>query len=233
VLILWPETMERGFASSIWMTFRQASELDAHVRMGESGAMVVYASRFTKTEVDAHGGEIEQDIPFVKADTVFNCDQIDGLPDHHHRRPELVIDPVERIAEEESFFANTCAVIRHEGVLLAFRDAASYSTTLGHECIHWTGASHRLNRDISRCHNDLTERARERLVADMGASFFCADLGIVPELEPPPDRTSCAEDRRNVSTSCRSGLSGGSCADLLDPLEYGIRVFFIQILERH
>ncbi|AYM84859.1 hypothetical protein At12D1_49770 (plasmid) [Agrobacterium tumefaciens] len=59
--------------------------------------------------------------------------------------------------------------------------------------MHWVGASHRLNRDLSRYHKDLTERAREEMVADIGASFVCADLGIVPELEPRPDHASYVE----------------------------------------
>jgi antirestriction protein ArdC len=34
------------------------------------------------------------------------------------------------------------------------------------------------------------ERAREELVAELGACFLSADLGIVPELEPRPDHAS-------------------------------------------
>lgn len=205
VLLLWSETMERGFGSAMWMTLRQANELGAHVRKGESGATVVYASRFTKTEFDAHGGEVERDIPFLKAYTVFNCDQIDDLPDHYYRRAEPAPEPIERIEHADRFFANTGAVIRHGGSkafyspasdtiqipeLQSFRDAESYVAVLGHETIHWAGAAHRLNRDLSRYHKDLTERAREELVADIGACFLCADLGIVPELEPRPDHAS-------------------------------------------
>jgi len=205
VLLLWSEAMARSFASPTWMTFRQASELDAHVRKGESGTTVIYASRFTKTDVDSHGDEIERDIPFLKAYTVFNCEQIEGLPDHYYHRPEPMIVRAERIADAEGFFINTGAVIRHGGTKAFFspssdhvqmppfenfRDAASYYAVLGHECVHWAGASHRLNRDLSRYHKDVTERAREELVADIGASFLCADLGIVPEMEPRPDHAS-------------------------------------------
>lgn len=205
VLLLWSEGMARGFVSPIWMTFRQASELGAHVRKGEGGATVVYASRFTRTEKDAAGDEVERDIPFLKAYTVFNCDQIEGLPEHYYRRPEPVADPVARIEHADRFFANTGAVIRHGGSQAfyqpstdtiqmpsfeAFRDAESYYAVLGHETTHWVGASHRLNRDLSRYHKDRTERAREELCADIGASFICADLGIVPELEPRPDHAS-------------------------------------------
>lgn len=221
VLLLWSEAMARGFASPMWMTFRQASELEAHVRRGESGTTVVYASRFTRTEVDAHGDEVERDIPFLKAYTVFNCDQIDGLPDHYYNRSEPVIDPVERIAEADRFFVNTGAVIRHGGAKAffspssdhiqmppfeTFRDAASYYAVLGHECVHWAGASHRLDRDLSRYHKDRTERAREELVADIGASFLCADLGIVPEMEPRPDHASYVQSWLKVLEGHRKAI---------------------------
>lgn len=71
VLLLWSESVASGFRSSTWMTLRQANELGAHVRAGESGATVVYASRFTKTETDADGGKVKRDIPFLKAYTVL------------------------------------------------------------------------------------------------------------------------------------------------------------------
>ena len=72
VLLLWSEAMARGYASSTWMTFRQAQEIGASVRKGETGSMVVYANRVSKTEIDGAGNEIERDIPFLKAYTVFN-----------------------------------------------------------------------------------------------------------------------------------------------------------------
>ncbi|MBY3370211.1 ArdC-like ssDNA-binding domain-containing protein, partial [Rhizobium laguerreae] len=44
VLLLWSEAIARGFASSRWMTFRQAVELGGAVRKGETGTTVVFAS---------------------------------------------------------------------------------------------------------------------------------------------------------------------------------------------
>ncbi|BDA87237.1 antirestriction protein (plasmid) [Aureimonas sp. SA4125] len=205
VLLLWSEAVARGFASPTWMTFKQATELGAHVRKGESGSTVVFASRFTKTEGDGAGGEVERDIPFVRAYTVFNVDQIDGLPECYHAPTLPVPDPVARIAESDRFFANTGAVIRHGGTKAfyapasdhiqmppfeAFRDAASHVAVLGHEATHWTAPSHRVGRDLSRYHKDRSDRAREELVAELGSCFLCADLGIVPELEPREDHAS-------------------------------------------
>lgn len=82
VLLLWTEAMARGFASPIWMTFRQALELGGHIRKGETGSMVVFASRFKKTDVDSAGEEFDREIPFLKSYSVFNVAQIEGLPEH-------------------------------------------------------------------------------------------------------------------------------------------------------
>lgn len=179
VLLLWSESIARGFTSATWMTLRQANELGAHVRKGESGATVVYASRFTKTEKDAAGGDIERDIPFLKAYTVFNCDQIDGLPDHYYSRPEPVAEPLKRIEHADRFFDNTGAVVRYGGdkayyspvtdqIQLPrpeqFRDMASFVAIRAHETLHWTSGPGRLNRDLSRYHKDRSERAFEEML---------------------------------------------------------------------
>ena len=52
ILMLWASSIEQGFAAPIWMTFKQALELNAHVRKGEKGSLVVYANSITKTEDD-------------------------------------------------------------------------------------------------------------------------------------------------------------------------------------
>ncbi|TIW11995.1 MAG: antirestriction protein ArdC, partial [Mesorhizobium sp.] len=71
-----------------------------------------------------------------------------------------------------------------------FRDMASFVAVRAHETLHWTAAPDRLNRDLSRYHKDCTDRAREELLVEIGSAMICADLGIVPELEPRPDHAS-------------------------------------------
>lgn len=80
VLLLWCEAQEKGYSASVWMTFKQAQQLGATVRKGEHGSLVVFADRFTKTETDPQGQESAREIPFMKGFTVFNVEQIDGLP---------------------------------------------------------------------------------------------------------------------------------------------------------
>ncbi|MBD0416776.1 ArdC family protein [Oryzicola mucosus] len=204
-LLLWSEAAARAFVSPTWMTFKQSVELGGHVRKGETGSMVVYASRFTRTETDAKGEEVERGIPFLKAYTVFCADQIEGLPAHYYAAPVPVAEPVQRIEHADRFFDNTGAVVRYGGnkayyspvsdhVQLPapefFRDMASFVAIRAHETLHWTAAPHRLNRDLSRYHKDRTDRAREEMLVEFGAAMICADLGIVPELEPRPDHAA-------------------------------------------
>lgn len=166
IILLWMEAMERGHSAPIWMTFKQALELGAHVRKGEKGSLVVYADTITRTETDESGQESEAVIPFMKGYTVFNVEQIDGLPPQYHAKVEgPQLDPVARIERPEGFFAATGAAITHGGTMACyvagqdhirmppfetFRDAESYYATLAHESCHWTKHPARLDREFGR-----------------------------------------------------------------------------------
>ena len=204
VIMLWGEAVACGYAAPIWMTFRQAKELGGHVRKGEKGSLTVYADRIRKTEIDdATGEEAQREIPFMKGYTVFNIEQIEGLPAHFYAPVAPRLDPVQRIDSAEAFFAATGADIRHGGnqayytithdyvqmpPFETFRDAESYYQTLGHECVHWTRHSSRLERDFGRKRWGDEGYAAEELVAELGSAFLCADLDLTPE--PREDHTA-------------------------------------------
>jgi antirestriction protein ArdC len=196
-LMLWASAVEQGFAAPIWMTFKQAIELNAHVRKGEKGSLVVYANTITKAVDDGAGNEVEREIPFLKGYTVFNVDQIEGLPAHYYAKSEITLTPVERIERADAFFASTGANIRYRGdrafysndgdyiqmpVIEAFRDAESFYATLAHESCHWTKHPSRLERDFGRKIWGDEGYAREELVAELGSAFLCADLELTPEV---------------------------------------------------
>jgi antirestriction protein ArdC len=154
VLMLWSAAMEKGYAAPIWMTFKQASELKASARKGEHGSLVVYADKIIRTETDTQTGEdSERAIPFLKGYTVFNVEQIEGLPEHFYAKPASRVDTIERIERAETFFNAIGATVRHGGVMAyydiaqdfvqlppfeAFRDAESYYATRAHKNVHWT-----------------------------------------------------------------------------------------------
>ena len=197
VIMLWSAAMAGGFAAPIWMTFKQAKEMGAHVRKGAKGSLVVYADRIRKTELDlSTGEEQERDIPFMKGYTVFNVEQIEGLPGPFYAAAEKRLDPVQRIAHAEGFFGSLGADIRHGGnqayytmaedrvqmpPFETFRDAESYYATLAHECTHWTRHPSRLERDFGRKRWGDEGYAMEELVAELGSAFLSADLDLTPE----------------------------------------------------
>ncbi len=197
VLSLWTSALAQNFAAPIWMTFRQAVELGAHVRRGEKGSLVVYANTITRTETDeATGDETEREIPFLKGYRVFNVEQIEGLPAHFYAKAEPQLDPVARIERAEKFFAAAGATINHGGnrafyshgndaiqlpPFESFRDADSYYGTLAHETSHSSGHKKRLDRDFGGHRFGSEAYAIEELVAELGAAFICADLEIALE----------------------------------------------------
>lgn len=115
ILMLWAEAVSQGFTAPAWMTFRQASELGAHVKKGEKGSLVVYANSITRTEENAKGDETEREIHYMKGYTVFNVEQIEGLPEQYYAKPEIQTTPVERISHAEAFFQATKADVRYRG----------------------------------------------------------------------------------------------------------------------
>ena len=197
ILMLWSAALDNDYAAPYWLTYKQTKELGAQVRKGERSSLVVYANTFTRTEENDAGEQEEHKIPFLKSYSVFNAEQIDGLPEHYTALAEPVIDPVQRIEHADRFFINTGADIRHGGnrayyapgpdriqmpPFEAFRDAESYTATLAHEITHWTKHKSRLDRDFGREKFGDEGYAREELVAELGSAFLSADLGITPEV---------------------------------------------------
>jgi antirestriction protein ArdC len=197
-LMLWSAAMEKGYAAPVWLTFKQATELKASVRKGERGSLVVYGAKIIRTETDtATGEDAERAIPFMKGYTVFNAEQIDGLPEHFYAKPPAHVDAVQRIDRAEGFFAGTGASIRHGGTMAyynvsqdfvqmppfeCFRDAEAYYATLAHETTHWTHHTSRLNREFGRKRFGDEGYAMEELVAELGSAFLSADLDLTPNV---------------------------------------------------
>ena len=142
----------------------------------------------------------------AKAYFVFNADQVDGIEKAEPTQDEIRTNMVDVLAEVDSFMLRTKADIR-TGMAQAFynpngdyinmpeRDlftgsetsspTETYYSTLCHELTHWTGHAKRLDR-LGTCKKG--EYAFEELVAELGAAFLCADLGIASL--PRPDHAA-------------------------------------------
>lgn len=210
VLWLWSVAARRGYRSPYWFTYKQAVDLGAYVRKGEKSSPVVYSSLYLKTEDDDAREPEEKRIPFLKAYSVFNADQVEKLPERFidttppAPRGPLDIPGADRVRE---FFRNTRAQFRTDNEqayysvledaiysppLSAFPDADRFFSTLAHELTHWTGHPSRLPRKFPRAGIGLSNYAREELIAELGAAFLCADLGV--NLTPRPDHADYIGD---------------------------------------
>lgn len=201
VLILWLMQELRGYRSPVWATYKQWQERGAQVRKEEKAATIVYwnvsdpKDEATIEERAEEGDGKNGRKFFARGYSVFNADQVDGFT------PEVVpeLSAEERIEKADAFFRATGADIRHGGTeafyeraqdfiaiprFEMFREASGYYATLAHEVTHWTAAKHRLDRDLSGRFGSMAYAAEE-LVADLGAAFVCASLGITAE--PRPD----------------------------------------------
>ena len=62
-----------------------------------------------------------------------------------------------------------------------FKSEAEYYSTLFHELVHSTGHENRLKRNTFGYGTDEKARAREELVAEIGASVLCKYVGVDSE----------------------------------------------------
>jgi len=196
VLILWGAVIARGFSCQSWLTFRQALSLGGNVRKGERGTTVVYADRFIPDDEKRRAretGDDAQAIPFLKRFTVFSTDQCENLPEGVATAPPpvpegLILPEVEalirasgadvRLGGDKAFYApgpDYIQVPRPE----AYFEPVNWHRTALHELSHWSGAPHRLGRDLSGGFGSKLY-AKEELVAEISAAFLCATLGITP-----------------------------------------------------
>lgn len=197
VLLLGMAAEAQGFKNPHWLTFKQAQELGGAVRKGEKGTRIVF---FKRLSVKAAPGDRRADdegnrsFGYLKFYTVFNADQCDGLPADKFQIPQAVLSDEMRDAVAEEALRSTGATIREGGTaayytettdtvhmpdFCMFKSVSGYLATLAHELIHWTGPAHRLDRPMFADYSKGREhRAKEELVAEIGAAFVCARLGI-------------------------------------------------------
>lgn len=213
VLALWIAAQDKGYATSEWATYKQWQEKGAQVRKGEKSQFVVFW-KINDQEGETqdggnsgNGGEQTDNEPsgrrvFARGYAVFNAAQVDGYTPAQPETPPATPSSTPRNPEAETFFTATGADIRHGGnrafykpgtdhiqmpPFEAFPEATDYYSVLGHETVHWTSAEKRLDRDLSgRFGNEAY--AAEELIAELGAAFLCADLGLANT--PRPDHAA-------------------------------------------
>lgn len=204
VVSLWLQAEARAYPHPIWATYKQWQDLGAQVRRGERSALIVFYKTLEREEQDpATGEDVTQRIPLARASHVFNVAQVDNFeppaietpPQAAEVAPLEAADHVARCSGadireggDRAYYNPSIDFVampdRGRFVRTATMDATeSYYATLLHELTHWTGGAKRLARNLSARFGE-NAYAMEELIAELGASYLCADLGVTTALRP-------------------------------------------------
>ncbi len=190
VLALWIAANQASYDSGLWATYRQWRDVGGQVRKGEHATPILFWKRLGPAgDTDAGTDEDEANPRLVaRSYAVFNRDQVDG----YTTDPMPELDPAERLAKADAFFANLAIPARFDGhrayyvpatdtivmpPFARFHDVASFHGVALHEAAHASGAKHRLDRDLSGRFGSAAYAAEEA-VAELTAAFVLADLGV-------------------------------------------------------
>lgn len=197
-LCLWAAAGAKDYERGEWGTYRQWQEQGAQVRKGEKATTVVFwkfAHDATETQDGEEHTAAASRLLFVKGYSVFNTAQVDG----YTAKASPVTSILDRIAGADAFFQGVEATVRHGGnrayyspgsdyiqmpPFQAFDDNIGYYSTLAHEHSHWTAKPERCDRQLGKRFGD-NAYAAEELIAELGAAFVCAHLGL--STDPRPD----------------------------------------------
>jgi antirestriction protein ArdC len=189
---LWAAAQAKGYERGEWATYQQWQDKGGQVRKGEKATLVVFW-KFANDSSETQEGETGHSsrLLFTRGYSVFNAAQVDGYTPTAD--PEVSIP--ERIAHAESFFSPIGADLRHGGNRAyyaldtdhiqmpefgAFGENLAYYSTLAHEHTHWTAKAGRCDRQLGKRFGDSAYSAEE-LIAELGAAFTCAHLGLSTE----------------------------------------------------
>jgi len=192
---LWAAAQAKGYERGEWATYQQWQEHGAQVRKGEKATTVVFW-KFAHDAAESQDDGAEtlpgrSRLLFTRGYSVFNAGQADG----YTAKGDADMPMPERIAHAEAFFHGIGADLRHGGnqafyaptsdhiqmpPFPAFREGVAYYSTLAHEHTHWTASAGRCDRQLGKRFGD-NAYAAEELIAELGAAFTCAHLGLSTE----------------------------------------------------
>ncbi|MBM2321033.1 MULTISPECIES: ArdC family protein [Marivita] len=233
---LWITALGAAYPSHVWGTYRQWQAKGCQVRKGEKATVIVFYRRLDHDD--------KERVRFVaKASWVFNAAQVDGYAATEHVLPDMPsFDPVHSAeilvartgAKVEEHGDVACYIPSQDVILMPdrrrFTDQRStapseaFYSTLCHELVHWSGAKPRLDRDLTGRFGDKAY-AMEELVAELGAAFLCADLGI--SQAPREDHAGyikswlavLKEDKRAIFTAASKAAQAAQWLQSMDAID--------------
>lgn len=195
IVMLWLAAAERNYTSPVWMTYPQSQKLGGQVRKGEKSTTVIKYGTFDDQDAGETASDEGKKRAYVKAYRVFNLDQIDGLPDDYHQRPEIKDHGTQADPVLEAWFRSMGVQIDttdnptayyhpatdriHMPPVQTFETAHGYFATLAHEMSHATMDKKRCNR-VYTDGSAEARYAKEELCGEISSAMVCARLGVQP-----------------------------------------------------
>lgn len=184
------------YESPYWLTLKQCGDIGGRVRKGEKGSMIIYW-KLLERKVEKDGKEKTERVPLIRYSTVFNSSQCEGIAvpelSKIQRTDAEKLEACESILDrysegphieynrQRAAYDPVTDTVMIPG-LASFHSSEGYYSTMFHELVHSTGHVERLNRFTSPENFKFgsEEYGKEELVAEIGASFLCAETGIAP-----------------------------------------------------
>lgn len=187
-LLLQVLAMKRGYQSKWFGTFQQIKQAGASVQKGAKAVQVVLFRPVSRERTNEMGEQVEDKFLVMRTFNVFNVEQTTGLDQFRigYSQPSHTI--FERFESMDRLVAAVGIDVRHGGNRAfyspggdyiqmphrhQFESSETYYQTLAHEMTHWS--EKRIGFDRAKEENAY---ALGELVAELGASFLLAELGL-------------------------------------------------------
>ncbi|MCZ2342617.1 MAG: ssDNA-binding domain-containing protein [Bacteroidales bacterium] len=180
--------MKRGYQSKWFGTFNQIKQAGASVKKGEKAIQIVLWKPLSRERTNEMGEQVEDKFLVMRNFSVFNVEQTTGLDQFRIGFAQPSDTIFERFEAMDRLVAAVGIDLRHGGNKAfyspgsdyiqmpqrhQFESSETYYQTLAHEMTHWS--EKRIGFDRAKEENAY---ALGELVAELGASFLLAELGL-------------------------------------------------------
>jgi antirestriction protein ArdC len=187
-LLLQLVAQRRGYQSKWFGTFNQIKAAGASVKKGEKSVKVVLWKPVSRERPNAKGEQVQDRFLLMRAFSVFSVEQCTALDQFRIGFSQPSDTIFGRLEAMDRLVAAVGIDLRHGGNSAhysfagdfiqmphrhQFETSEGYYQTLGHELIHWS--EKRIGFDRSK---ENLAYALGELIAELGASFLLAELGI-------------------------------------------------------
>jgi antirestriction protein ArdC len=199
---------KKGYTVLNYVTINQVNQLGGKIRKGATAWPVIYytlvyrhnGKNITEDQYEALSDEERNNavkLPVVQYYNVFNAQDVEGVPgimEPVQARKTVLQYEVEPIKAGEAIvngmpkkphvtqskqrkaYYSPGGDYVHMPYIGVFDNEQEYYSTFYHELVHSTGHESRLKRELSQ---EKKKYAFEELIAELGASYLCAESGIL------------------------------------------------------